>query len=92
MTAPPQHPEQDPESTTSPKLNFDIPESLLAEVDFKWLMAGHGWQIDTARLGSDPEYAARVLQWALDSDSPALRDCATALQAQIAAARTSGKP
>ena len=74
-----------------PQRNLDIPDSLLAEVDFKWLMAGHGWQIDTARLGRDTEYAARVLQWALNSDSPALRECATALQTQIAAARAAGK-
>ena len=74
VTQPTQHTDKDPESTTTPQLNFDIPEALLAEVDFKWLMAGHGWQIDTARLGRDTEYAARVLQWALDSDSPALRE------------------
>ena|GEM_PF-1449336 len=91
VTQPPRHTNKEPESTTTPRLNFDIPDALLAEVDFKWLMAGHGWQIDTARLGRDPEYAARVLQWALDSESPALRECATALHAQIETARTPGK-
>jgi hypothetical protein len=91
VTQPPLHTEKEPESTTTPQLNFDIPDALLAEVDFKWLMAGHGWQIDTAKLGCDPEYAAHVLQWALDSDSPALRQCAMALQAQIESARTSSK-
>jgi len=66
----------------SPQLNFEIPEALLAEVDFKWLMAGHGWQVDMARLGDDPTYAARLLTWAMNSDSPALRECAAALMAQ----------
>ena len=91
ITNPPLHTEPDAESSTTPQLNFDIPEALLAEVDFKWLMAGHGWQIDTARLGRDPEYATRLLQWALDSDSPALRECATALQAEIETGKTGGK-
>ena len=34
---------------------------LLAEVDLKWLMAGHGQWIDPLRLHCDPLYAAEVL-------------------------------
>jgi hypothetical protein len=56
---------------------------LLAEVDFKWLMAGLGWWIDTARFHSDPAYAAGLLRLAMASPSFALRDCAASLQAQM---------
>lgn len=57
--------------------------SLLAEVDFKWLMAGLGWWIDTTRFHSDPSYAAGFLRLAMASQSFALRECAASLQAQI---------
>ena len=56
---------------------------LLEEVDFKWLMAGQGWWIDTTRLHSDPSYAARFLRLAKASPSFALRQCATILQKLI---------
>lgn len=51
--------------------------SLLTEVDFKWLMAGQGWHVDTMRFQSDLVYANNMLTLALESDCPALRDCAT---------------
>ena len=51
-------------------------EYLLAAVDFKWLMAGHGWWIDTTRVHRDASYAARLLTSALDFHSSSLRDCA----------------
>ena len=54
--------------------------SLLTEVDFKWLMAGQGWWIDTTRFHSDPSYAARYLRLAMASSSFALRQCAARLQ------------
>ena len=54
--------------------------SLVTEVDFKWLMAGQGWWIDTTRFHSDPSYAARFLRLALASSSFALRQCAALLQ------------
>ncbi len=63
--------------------NIDMTAAVLAEVDFKWLMAGHGWDIDMARLGVDPSYAARLLDWAMKSDSPALRESAAKLLAQV---------
>jgi len=66
-----------------PQLNFDIPDSLLAEVDFKWLMAGHGWHVDVARLRSDPAYAAQILGKAMASEFEALRDCAATLSKLI---------
>lgn len=37
-------------------------DALLAEVDFKWLMAGQGWWVDTARFHGDPDYAAQFLR------------------------------
>ena len=55
--------------------------ALLAEVDFKWLMAGQGWWVDTARFHRDPAYAAQFLLSALVSPCTALRDCARCLQA-----------
>ena len=57
--------------------------SLLAEVDFKWLMAGQGWWIDSTRMHRDPPYAIRFLQLAMTSPCIALRDCAVLLQAQM---------
>lgn len=61
----------------------DARVSLLAEIDFKWLMAGQGWWIDTARLHGDPSYAGGLIRLALSSPSFALRECAVWLQAQI---------
>ncbi|MDB5930506.1 MAG: hypothetical protein JWR60_2213 [Polaromonas sp.] len=55
------------------------PVLLLAEVDFKWLMAGQGWWIDPARFHQDPSYAGHFLELAMASPSRALRDCAASL-------------
>ena len=46
----------------APTATTDERVLLLEEVDFKWLMAGQGWWIDTARLHNDPAYAARWLE------------------------------
>ncbi len=56
---------------------------LLEEVDFKWLMAGQGWWIDTGRLHSDAGYASHLLQLVAQSPSTALRTCAAHLQARL---------
>jgi hypothetical protein len=58
---------------------FDADEILLLNVDFKWLMAGLGWWIDTTRLHTDMTYAKGCLDTAMHSDSVALRNCATRL-------------
>jgi len=55
---------------------------LLTEVDFKWLMAGQGWWINTGRFHSDAAYAAALLRLALSSGCATLRECATVLSAQ----------
>lgn len=60
---------------------------LLAEVDFKWLMAGQGWWVDTTRFHRDPAYATRFLRLAMASPSFALRECAALLQAQTGGQR-----
>lgn len=60
----------------------DACASLLAEVDFKWLMAGLGLRIDLPRFRSDAAYAKKLLSLALDSESFALRERATLLQSQ----------
>lgn len=57
--------------------------SLLAAVDFKWLMTGHGWWVDSARFHDDPSYATTLLSLAMASPSSALRDCAARLLAQM---------
>ncbi|MEY4884684.1 MAG: hypothetical protein RIS34_2538 [Pseudomonadota bacterium] len=54
--------------------------ALLVEVDFKWLMAGQGWWVDTTRFHTDPVYAARFLGSALASQCAALRNCAACLK------------
>ena len=56
---------------------------LLEEVDFKWLMAGQGWWIDTDRLHSDPAYATHLLDLVETTQSVALKDCAALLRAQV---------
>lgn len=61
----------------------EAPGLLLAEVDFKWLMAGQGWWINLQRFHCDPSYAAGLLRSALASPCGALRDCAALLQAQL---------
>lgn len=61
----------------------DERQRLLKEVDFKWLMAGHGWWIDTDRLHNDPSYAAHLLSLVEVNTSAALKDCAALLRAQV---------
>lgn len=68
----------------------DARDSMLTEVEFKWLMAGHGWWIDMARFHRDPAYAADLLRLAMASESASLRDCAAALQAQAAPGKRRG--
>jgi len=57
--------------------------SLLAEVDFKWLMAGQGWWIDPTRFHCDPSYAAGLIRFALASQLLALRASAMSMQTQL---------
>jgi hypothetical protein len=61
----------------------DPDSELLAEVDFKWLMAGQGLWIDPTRLHNDPSYATVMLSCALDSPLAAIRDSAAVLQAHF---------
>jgi hypothetical protein len=56
---------------------------LLEEVDFKWLMAGRGWWIDTARLHNDPSYATHLFDLVDATQADALKDCAALLRAQV---------
>jgi hypothetical protein len=70
-----------PTGNTAPAADGRI--SLLAAVDFKWLMTGHGWWVDSARFHADPCYAVTMLDLAAASPSAALRECATRLLAQM---------
>ncbi len=56
--------------------------TFLQDVDFKWLMAGHGWWIDTDRFHKDSSYAAHLLKLASESDTLVLRESAASLQPQ----------
>jgi hypothetical protein len=70
LEPPPQHAQED---------QLDASERLLLDVDFKWLMSGFGWWIDTIRIHQDPSYATQCLNSAMASDSLALRNCAAKL-------------
>lgn len=63
-------------SFTVAQADADGRVSLLVEVDFKWLMAGQGWWVDTTRLHCDSLYASALIDFALASPSPALRESA----------------
>lgn len=63
----------------------DERQVLLEEVDFKWLMAGQGWWIDTDRLHNDPSYADHLLDLVEVTESAVLKDCAALLRAQMGA-------
>lgn len=58
---------------------------LLEEVNFKWLMSGHGWWVDMAQFHRDPAYATRYLRLASESESLPLRQCAALLADEIKA-------
>lgn len=62
------------------RLAFD---DLLIEVDFKWLMAGQGWWVDSDRIKHDPIYASACIQSALNSDCDPLRHCAASLRHEL---------
>lgn len=59
------------------------PNDLLLEVDFKWLMAGQGRDVDPERLMHDPAYASSCLEFALHSPCAPLRACASRLLAAL---------
>ena len=63
----------------------DARACMLTEIAFKWLMAGQGCWVDSARLHGDPAYVKSLLLLALASQSPELRECAMVLQAQVVA-------
>ena len=74
---------QMPEPGTSSAPNGGSGVSLLAAVDFKWLMTGHGWWVDSTRFHADPTYAATLLDLAMASPCAALQDCAARLLSQM---------
>ena len=56
---------------------------LLEDVDFKWLMAGQGWWVDTGRIHTDPDYIHTMLNLASSTDSDVLHECAIHLQNHV---------
>ncbi len=73
-------------------MNMDHPEdhegndTFLHLVDFKWLMAGVGWWVNLTRLQRDGAYADECLQYALKSDSKAVRECGESLGLRLRSA------
>jgi hypothetical protein len=55
-------------------------DTLLAEVDFKWLMAGQGCWVDAVRLHQDRAYASACLATARSLPCEPLAACADLLQ------------
>ena len=47
--------------------DFNPQDDMLIEVDFKWLMAGQGYWVDTTRLRTDSNYAHTCVEQALHS-------------------------
>lgn len=76
-----------PQDIPAAALASDERSALLAEVDFKWLMAGEGWWVDMVRFQRDSAYAGEFLRSALASPCAALRDCAALLKARLHPAR-----
>lgn len=74
------------------RLNFDIPDALLAEVDFKWLMSGQGYRVDPKRFYAEQAYTMDLLQLGLHSESPAVHVCAAYLLEKIERASTVDRP
>lgn len=56
----------------SPSDSQTLCDDLLMEVDFKWLMAGKGYWVDTRRLHNDSVYAHSCAEHARSSHSPEL--------------------
>ena len=48
-----------------PASGVDLQDAMLVEVDFKWLMAGQGYWVDTTRLRCDAAYAHQCVEQAL---------------------------
>ncbi len=51
----------------------DPQDDILAEVDFKWLMAGQGHWVDTTMLRTDTGYAHQCVETALQCPCTALQ-------------------
>lgn len=70
----------------------DTGAALLAEVDFKWLMAGQGHDVDAARLHDDPAYATTCRAWARALPDRELRACTERLLGILAPLRPDEAP
>ena len=54
-------------------IDFNPQDDMLIEVDFKWLMAGQGYWVDTTRLRTDSAYAHVCVEQALHSQCSELQ-------------------
>ncbi len=60
-----------------------LPAPLVEIVELKWLLAGEGVRIHVEHMIDDNAYAARVLNRALESTTPALRAAAERLRTRL---------
>jgi hypothetical protein len=57
--------------------------ALVEIVELKWLLAGEGLHLHVERLQSDPEYARRILDVALNSKNQVLRAAAARVRERL---------
>ncbi len=69
--------------TTIPVQDLDRDDAFLAMVDFKWLMAGHGWWVDLSRMKRDGRYAVECARRGLSCESPLLQQHSLALMGLV---------
>jgi hypothetical protein len=73
-------------------LSTESDDSLLALVDFKWLMVGLGWRIDLTRLRRDAAYLGECVRLGLSSELPLLRQRSAELLDRHSAAAAAPAP
>ena len=56
---------------------------LVAIIELKWLITGHGIPVHVEQLQNDPEYARRLLDRAAATPNAALREAAARLRVSL---------
>lgn len=68
---------------TPPSSGSAARSTLVAIIEFKWLLAGHGIHMHVEQLQNDPEYARRLLDRAAAAPSAVLREAAGRLRRSL---------
>lgn len=58
-------------------------DCLVAIIELKWLLTGHGIHVHVEQLQNDPEYARRLLDRAAATPNAALREAAARLHDRL---------